>query len=70
MSPLEQLGNTVRSLRRAKGLSQEQLAFAAEIDRTYIAQIENGRRNIAFENTLKIARALEVPMSVLVEGIE
>jgi transcriptional regulator with XRE-family HTH domain len=70
MTPLQQLGSTIRKLRLIKGLSQEQLGLAANIDRSYIAQIENGRRNIAFENTVKIARALEVSLSDLFEGIQ
>ena len=70
MTPLQQLGSKIRKLRLDKGFSQEQLGLAANIDRSYIAQIENGRRNIAFENTVKIARALEVSLSDLVEGIQ
>lgn len=39
------VGNNVRRLRKAAGLTQEQLAFEAKIDLTYVGGIERGRRN-------------------------
>ena len=70
MQPLERLSDNVRKIRKDRGLSQEQLALQADIDRSYISQLERGTRNVAFENILKIARALGVSLSHLVEGIE
>ena len=70
MQPLERLGDNVRKIRKDRGLSQERLALQADIDRSYISQLERGTRNVAFENILKIARALGVSLSHLVEGIE
>ena len=70
MQPLERLGDNVRKIRKDRGLSQEQLALQADIDRSYISQLERDTRNVAFENILKIARALGVSLSHLVEGIE
>ena len=52
------IGLRIKELRKAKGLSQEQLALKAEIDRTYMASVENGKRNVAIVNIEKIVTAL------------
>jgi transcriptional regulator with XRE-family HTH domain len=52
----------IRELRDAKGWSQEKLAEAAYIDRSYLAGIERGLRNPTVRNLLKIASALKVQM--------
>lgn len=54
----QRVGNRIRELRISSGLSQEKLAFAAELDRTYIASVEKGRRNISIINLEKIILAL------------
>lgn len=58
-------GQRVRELRAKKGLSQEALALACELDRTYIGGIERGERNVSLVNIQKIAAALGVPMREL-----
>lgn len=58
-------GERVRALRKQKGLSQETLALACELDRTYIGGIERGERNISLINIYKIADALRVPAGEL-----
>jgi transcriptional regulator with XRE-family HTH domain len=68
-SVLVQLGKRVRALRQQRGISQEALADLAEIHRNYISQIEGGKRNLSFFNVVKIARALKVSPSKLVEPI-
>ena len=45
---LQELGNLIRELRKNKGLSQEQLALQAEVDRSYVGGIERGERNVSF----------------------
>ena len=52
------IGLRIKELRKAKGLSQEQLALKADIDRTYMASVENGKRNVAVVNIEKIIIAL------------
>lgn len=63
------LGDRVRSIRAKRGISQEQLADLADLDRTYISGVERGIRNISLLNIVKIADALEVNPSELLKGI-
>ncbi len=56
---LIELGNQIRELRKSKGLSQEQLASQAEVDRSYVGGIERGERNVSFLTLVKIADCLE-----------
>ncbi|WP_310449656.1 helix-turn-helix transcriptional regulator [Sulfuritalea sp.] len=48
----------MRSLRKEKKISQETLAYLAEIDRSHMGKIERGERNVTVLNVIKIARAL------------
>ena len=54
------VGLRLRELRQAKALSQEALANKADLDRTYVTDVENGRRNISIENIEKLVKALEI----------
>lgn len=56
-----EFGERLRALRKQKGLSQETLALACNLDRTYIGGVERGERNISLVNIHKIAGALGVP---------
>jgi transcriptional regulator with XRE-family HTH domain len=53
------IGFRIRYLRTQKKISQETLANIAEIDRTYMTSVENGRRNISIINLEKIVKALD-----------
>jgi len=59
-NPQKLIGIRIRSLRLAKGYSQEALADEAGIHRTYMGSVERGERNISLENIVKIAKALRV----------
>lgn len=59
----QRVGNRIRELRNALGLSQEKLALAADLDRTYIASVESGKRNISIVNLEKIITALNCSFS-------
>ena len=61
MSIKVKVGKRIRELRNEIGISQEALANKAEIDRTYVTDVENGRRNISIENLEKLINALEIP---------
>ena len=69
-SILERLGENVRRIRLSKGMSQEELALEAGLDRTYMGGIERGERNVAVLNLCKVARALGVQPGELFEGLE
>ena len=59
------LGQQIRRLRDEKGLSQEEFAGLADIDRAYFGGIERGERNVAALNLIKIADALGVEVGKL-----
>ena len=61
----ELFGKNVRERRLALKISQETLANMAEIDRTYLPDIEKGKRNISLKIAEKIANALNVPLKDL-----
>jgi transcriptional regulator with XRE-family HTH domain len=56
------LGAKIRTLRKAKRLSQELLAHKAGLKESYISELENGKVNTTIETLLKIALVLEVQM--------
>lgn len=62
------LGENVRRLRREGGLTQEQLAFEAQIDLTYLGGIERGRRNPSLLVIGRLAVALGVAPASLIGG--
>ncbi len=63
------VGNRIRELRSNAGLSQEKLALAADLDRTYIASVENGKRNISIINLEKIIKALGCTFAVFFQDL-
>jgi len=69
-SALKKLGENVREKREKRELSQEGLAEAADLDRTYIGGIERGERNPTILSAIRIAKALRTPVSELCEGID
>lgn len=52
-------------LRNRAGLTQEKLAFRADMDRSYIGQVERGEVNISLDNIAKIAKGLRVAAAEL-----
>jgi transcriptional regulator with XRE-family HTH domain len=64
------LGEELRKARIAAGLTQEQLAFAAQIDRSYISQLERNKKSPTVEMLLRICAALKVKASRIIEAIE
>ena len=63
-------GQNVRKFRDAKGFSQEQLAEKADLDRTYISDIERGARNPGVKNLVKLAKGLGITSAKLMEGVD
>jgi transcriptional regulator with XRE-family HTH domain len=66
---LKKVGLSIRQARQKKGLSQETLALAADLDRSYIGGVERGERNISIINLKKIADALKVTVPQLLKII-
>lgn len=67
---LRAFGARIRVLRQRVSLSQEALADKARLDRTYLGGIERGERNPSFQNIARIARALDISISELMQGVE
>ena len=65
MNLKEKFGLKIRALRESKGYSTEYLANISNIDRTYISDIENGKRNVSLLIIEKLAKALEVKIKDL-----
>ncbi len=57
------VGKRVKELRNKIGISQEELADTAQLDRTYITSVECGKRNISIVNIEKLANALNVSLA-------
>lgn len=64
---LEQFGERVRAERLRQGISQEELAARSGVHRTYIGMIERAEKNITLKNIIKIAEALGVKPSSLLD---
>ena len=62
----QRLGNRVRLRRKELGVSQEQVAFQAEISVTYLSQIEGGQRNPSLETLFRLSTALKLELPDLV----
>ena len=57
------IGQRIKQLRKQLNLSQEALALKSEVDRTYMTDVENGRRNVSIEILEKIISALEISIT-------
>lgn len=63
------IGLRIKEIREQKGISQKDLAYTADLDRSYIASVESGKRNISIVNLEKIANALSINLSELFNEI-
>lgn len=66
---LDDFAKRIKVLRTKQGYSQEKLALKIDMDRTYYASVEAGRRNIALKNIKKIADGLGVSLEELFHGL-
>ena len=62
-------GNRCKELRLKTGMSQEKFALSIEMDRTYYASVEAGRRNISLQNIKKIADGLCISLEKLFQEV-
>lgn len=65
----EKFGQRIKLLRTEKGLSQEKFALSINMDRTYYASVESGKRNISLNNIGKIAKGLNISLEELFKGL-
>jgi len=59
----QKVGKRIKELREINNQSQKDLAYSCDLDRSYIASVENGKRNISIINLEKISIALNVPLN-------
>lgn len=59
-------GATIKALREARGLTQEQLAHRAQLSRPYLANVEVGRKRLSIRSAARVAEALAVPQIALI----
>jgi transcriptional regulator with XRE-family HTH domain len=64
------LGHELRKAREEADLTQEQLSYAAQIDRTYISQLENNRKSPTVDVLFRLCDALGVSASGLLARVE
>lgn len=69
MTTTERFASNVRALRKARGLSQEELSFRASLHRTQISLLERGDRLPRFETLIRLAGALDATPNDLAAGI-
>lgn len=62
-----EIGLRIKDLRAAVGVSQEELAYEIDMARSYLAEVETGKRNVSIRNLEKIAAGLRVSLSQLFE---
>ena len=65
----KELGRRIRRRRKQIGLSQEDLALVADIDRSYVGGIERADRNVSFSILCKLCLALRCDVAALTVGI-
>ena len=63
---LAAIGQNIRTARNHRKLTQQQLADASDLDRTYISLVEHGKQNLTIAAILKIAQALNIPITDLI----
>ena len=66
MKELKIIGKNVARIRKEKGFTQEDLCGAAEIDRSYLSEIENGKMNVTVKSLVTIAEALDCTLADLI----
>lgn len=68
--PIKAFGLVIKELRKAQGFSQEALAFEASLDRTFLSQVETGRKQPSLLTIFRLATALKLTVSELFNRVE
>jgi transcriptional regulator with XRE-family HTH domain len=64
------IGDELRKSRQKAGFTQEKLAFAAGVDRTYVSQLEHNKKSPTLDVFFRICKALEIKPSVFIARVE
>jgi len=64
------LGTYLRKARESKGLTQEQLALRADIDRSYLSEVERDKKNPSVDMFIRLCQAIGVPAASIIEKID
>ena len=64
------IGQRIKELRKNLEISQEALAYQAEVDRTYVTDVENGRRNVSVEILERLIKALNISFAEFFDSKE
>lgn len=64
----KKIGSRIRSRRQSQQMSQEELAYRADLATTYVSQIEGGKRNPSLEALFRICAALDLELLDLLKG--
>ena len=64
---VDDFANRIKELRQQQGLSQEKFALKIDMDRTYYASVEAGKRNVSIKNIKKIADGFEISLEEICE---
>jgi len=64
----KRIGLRIKELRTGLKLTQEALSFKAEVDKTYLNEVENGKRNVSVVNLEKIVVALQVTVKIFFDS--
>jgi transcriptional regulator with XRE-family HTH domain len=66
MKELKKIGQNIARIRKERGLTQEDLCGMAEIDRSYLSEIENGKMNVTIKSLVAIAKSLKCDLSDII----
>ena len=64
------IGENIRRIRKGQGWSQEKLSDRSELDQDYVGRLERGQVNVSIDTLIKIGKALKIPFTELIKGVE
>lgn len=65
----KRFGQRIKEIRNTQGISQEKFALLIDMDRTYYASVESGKRNVSINNIEKIAKGFNMSLEELFKGL-
>ena len=66
----EIVGRVLRRVRETAGITQQDVAMRADMDRAYISEVENGKRSISVDRLLRVCEALNVRAATIISQVE